>query len=181
MRRAHRGSLALAFALSTALAAVATHASVVSSGAGGFVVHEEVGFAGPPPAAWRHLVDVASWWDPKHTYSGISSNLSLTLRPGGCWCEKLANGGFARHLEVVLAVPDKTLRLVGGLGPLQGTGATGALTFTLRSASPGVTTVVAEYSVVGYSPQGLSSLAATVDAVLGEQMARFAGSRPARP
>src|SRR5579863_9213922 len=78
-----------------------------------------------------------------------------SLSPGGCWCEKLQNGGFVKHLEVVLAIPEKTLRLAGRLGPLQAIGATGALTFSLRSASPTSTKVAAEYSVVGYSADGL--------------------------
>jgi hypothetical protein len=181
MRRLHRGVLLASLTLATALIALPGRASVVSSGPGGFVVREEVQFAGSPAAAWKHLVDVGSWWNPQHTYSGNSSNLSITLSPGGCWCEKLANGGFARHLEVVMAIPDKTLRLVGGLGPLQGIGATGALTFTLRGTSAAATTVVAEYTVIGYSQQGLASLAADVDEVLAEQMTRFARGQEARP
>ena len=58
--------------------------------------------------------------------------------------------------------------------PLQGMGATGALTFILRSNTPGVTTVVAEYAVVGYSHEGLTELASAVDGVLGEAIARLA-------
>jgi hypothetical protein len=150
------------------------HGAVVGSSPNGFKLREEVEFAGPPASAWKHLIDIGSWWNPEHTYSGRSSNLALTLSPGGCWCEKLENGGFVRHLDVVLVIPEKTLRLTGGLGPLQGIGATGALTFTLRSASPGATTVIAEYSVAGYSPEGLASMAGAVDEVLGEQLRRFA-------
>ena len=160
--------------LATSFVANGVHGAVIGSNAGGFTVREEVEFAGSPASAWKRLIDVGSWWNPEHTYSGRSSNLTLTLRPGGCWCEKLENGGFARHLEVVLVIPGKTLRLTGGLGPLQGIGATGALTFTLRSASPTATTVTAEYSVVGYSREGLSSIAGAVDQVLGEQLQRFA-------
>ena len=160
--------------LIASLAAGPGHAAVVGSNADGFTVREEVEFQGPPASAWKRLIDIASWWDPQHTYSGHGSNLTLTLQPGGCWCEKLENGGFVRHLEVVLVIPEKTLRLSGGLGPLQGMGATGALTFTLRGASRGPTTVIAEYSVVGYSHDGLSSTAGAVDRVLGEQLQRFA-------
>ena len=156
-------------------AATSVHGAVVGSSAGGFTLREEVEFSGTPSSAWKHLIDVGSWWNPQHTYSGHSSNLTLTLQPGGCWCEKLDNGGFARHLEVVLVIPEQKLRLTGGLGPLQGMGATGALTFTLRSASSTTTTVIAEYTVVGYSPEGLASIAAGVDEVLGEQLQRFAG------
>lgn len=64
-------------------------------------------------------------------------------------------------------IPEKTLRLTGGLGPLQGMGATGALTFTLRSTSSAAATVITGYSVVGYSREGLSSIADAVDQVLG--------------
>ncbi len=74
-------------------------------------------------------------------------------------CENFENGGFARHLEVVLVIPEKTLRLTGGLGPCREWGATGALASTLRSTSSAATTVIAEYSVVGYSREGLASLA----------------------
>ncbi len=165
----------LALVLGLYAAGTAADGAVVSSGAGGFVVREQVDFAGNTASAWKRLTDVGSWWDPKHTYSGRSSNLSLTLKPGGCWCEKLDHGGFVRHLDVVLVIPGKTLRLIGGLGPLQGMGVTGALTFTLRSTSDKRTTVVAEYAVAGYSPAGLMSLAADVDEVLAEQMKRFAG------
>ena len=162
-------------ALGTAcLATGSVNGAVVGSNAAGFTVREEVTFSGPRATAWKRLIDVASWWNPAHTYSGHSSNLTLSLTPGGCWCEKLENGGFARHLEVVLVIPEKTLRLTGGLGPLQGIGATGALTFTLREASPTATTVIAEYSVVGYSREGLAAIAGAVDEVLGEQLTRYA-------
>jgi hypothetical protein len=156
------------------LVASPVQAAVMGSTADGFTVREEVQFAGSPSSAWKRLIEVGSWWDPQHTYSGRSSNLTLTLQPGGCWCETLENGGFVRHLDVVLVIPEKTLRLTGGLGPLQGMGATGALTFTLRSASPTATTVIAEYSVVGYSREGLTSIAGAVDQVLSEQLQRFA-------
>lgn len=161
-------------AVAACLASSQVHGAVVGSNAGGFTVREQVEFAGPPTSAWKRLIDIGSWWNPKHTYSGRSSNLTLSLSPGGCWCEKLEGGGFARHLEVVLVIPEKTLRLTGGLGPLQGMGATGALTFTLRKASATATTVIAEYSVVGYSAEGLAGIAGAVDEVLSEQLQRFA-------
>jgi hypothetical protein len=177
MRSSHRAAvLAVSCAIGLCSVSEAGHAAVLAAGAGGFTLREEVKFAGTPALAWQHLIDVGSWWDPAHTYSGRSSNLSIRLGPGlgGCWCEKLDNGGFVRHMEVVLVIPQKTLRLSGGLGPLQAMGANGALTFTLRSEAPGTTTVVAEYAVAGYSREGLTELAGAVDGVLGEAMARFA-------
>jgi hypothetical protein len=177
MRTSCRGVLlAASSAIGFAAVSSAGHAAVLDAGAGGFTVREEVRFAGPPARAWQHLIDVGSWWNPAHTYSGKSSNLAITLGPGpsGCWCEKLDRGGFVRHLEVVLVIPQKTLRLSGGLGPLQAMGVSGALTFTLRGETPGMTTVVAEYAVAGYSHAGLTELAGAVDQVLGEAMAHFA-------
>jgi hypothetical protein len=171
-----RSSLCGLAVAAAAFVADPAHGAVVGSNAGGFTVREEVTFAGPAASAWKRLINVGTWWNPRHTYSGNSSNLSLTLSPDGCFCEKLQNGGFARHMEVVLVIPGKTLRLTGGLGPLQGMGASGALTFTLREASPTTTTVIAEYSVVGYSHEGMAGVAVPVDEVLGEQMKRYASN-----
>jgi hypothetical protein len=167
-------SLRLLFVVSIVLSSAAVSATVVASGAGGFVVREQVDFPGEPVAAWQRLVRIGDWWDSEHTYSGNSANLSLSLRPGGCWCERLPNGGFVRHMEVVLVKPGSTLRVTGGLGPLQAMGATGALTFTLKGAAKGATTVIAEYAVTGYSAAGMAELADPVDKVLAEQLARFA-------
>ena len=152
-------------------------AVVVASGASGFVVREEVVFSGTSARAWRRLIQPQDWWGSEHTYSQNAGNLSLTLQSGGCFCERLAPHGFVRHMEVVLVQPGTTLRLFGGLGPLQGIGASGALTFRLSADLSGTTKVVAEYAVTGYSADGFAKLADAVDGVLGEQLRRFATSR----
>ena len=36
----------------------------------------------------RAFARVGEWWGKDHTYSGDSANLSLSLTPGGCWCER---------------------------------------------------------------------------------------------
>src|ERR1700689_1524155 len=112
--------LRLLFAVGIVLSCTTVSAAVVASGVGGFVLREEVVYPGERAAAWQRLVRIQDWWLSAHTYSGASANLSLSLRPGGCWCEKLPNGGFVRHMEVVLVKPGSTLRVTGGLGPLQG-------------------------------------------------------------
>ena len=152
----------------------AATAAVVASGPGGFVIREEVVFPGAPDAAWQRLIDPAQWWNPAHTYSGSAANLSLALEPGGCWCERLPGGGFVRHMEVVYAAPGAALRLSGGLGPLQGMGAGGALTFTLKADAPGTTRVIAQYAVSGFAADGYAEIATGVDLVLGEQLRRYA-------
>ena len=70
---------------------------------------------------------VGSWWNPEHTYSHDSRNLSIDARPGGCFCEKLDNGGGVEHMKVVLAWPGRMLRMTGALGPLQGSGLAGSM------------------------------------------------------
>ena len=149
-------------------------AVVLGSGQGGFVVREEVVYPGNAAAAWQRLVRPQDWWDPEHTYSHDSKNLSLVLKVGGCWCERLANGGAVRHLEVVYVSPRETLRLTGGLGPLQRMGANGTLSFMLKREPSGGTRVVAEYAVSGFAPAGFTDMAGAVDEVLGAQLARYA-------
>ena len=130
-------------------------------------------------AAWRHgvyntlVTSVGRWWDKEHTYSGDAKNLSINAVPGGCFCEALPPpGGGVQHAMVVLAIPGKTLRMVGGLGPLQESGLAGALTFEFADRGAG-TDVTMTYSVGGYRQGGLESLAPLVDSVLGAQLARL--------
>jgi hypothetical protein len=130
-------------------------------------------------AAWRHgvynalVTSVGRWWDDEHTYSGDAKNLSIDAVPGGCFCEVLPPpGGGVQHAMVVLAIPGKTLRMVGGLGPLQESGLAGALTFEFADRGTG-TDVTMTYSVGGYRQGGLESLAPLVDAVLRAQLARL--------
>ena len=95
------------------------------------------------------------------------------MREGGCFCESLPNGGSVRHLEVVYADPGNALRLIGGLGPLQATATTGAMTWQLAKVDGG-TKITLTYTVGGYVPQGLDSWAQAVDGVVGEQLERLA-------
>jgi len=148
-------------------------ADVLQAGPGGFAVQHRVMVSLRPDKAWLRLTRVQDWWDPQHTYSGASKNLSLRLSPGGCFCEKLAPGGFVKHLEVVMVRPQEQLRLEGALGPLQELGASGALTFDL-AAKDGATEVTLTYRVSGSFPTGVEKLSAVVDQVLGQQLKRYA-------
>ena len=63
-----------AFAL---LAASPAAAEVVSASSNGFEVRQAVNLVVPPPIAFSSFADIGAWWDPEHTYSGDSANLSL--------------------------------------------------------------------------------------------------------
>lgn len=181
MHRLHAPAATLCAALVLSVSGLPpARADVVASGANGFAVRHELRVARSAAAAYARLLRVQDWWGSEHTYSGSAANLTLQARPGGCWCERLAAGGFVRHMDVVYAAPGKGLRLVGGLGPLQTMGASGTLSFTLTAESADVTRVTLSYVVTGFAAGGFSEIAPAVDAVLGAAFARY-GTPPAPP
>jgi len=121
---------------------------------------------------WETLVKPSKWWNSSHTWSGKADNLSLDLKPGGGWDETLPDGGFVRHMSVIFCQPKKTLRLSGGLGPMQEYPINGVLTVTLAEES-GKTTVKVVYRTSGSFPGGLGKLAPVVDGVLREQFSNL--------
>src|SRR6267154_1266310 len=115
---------------------------------------------------------VGSWWNPEHTYSHDAKNLSIDPRPGGCFCEKLPNGGGVEHLRVVYVAPPEVLRLSGGLGPLQGSGVAGSMTWKLTGDGDH-TRVQLSYSVGGFIVGGFDKIAPAVESMLNEQLNRL--------
>lgn len=164
--------------LFAALVAVALNsgarAEVVDAQPNGFEVREAVHIAAPPEKVYSAFSQIGHWWDGAHSFSGDASHLSLDPIVGGCFCEALPGGGSTMHLRVIYAAPGKALRLEGGLGPLQGLGVTGHLTWAL-TAKDGGTDLVQTYEVGGYAKDGLAALAPPVDRVLGEQAIRLKG------
>jgi uncharacterized protein YndB with AHSA1/START domain len=164
-----KGLLGLAFA--AVLSAGGARAEVIDKSAAGFEINEIATIAASPAKVYAALLTPSAWWSSKHTFSGDAKNLSMDLAKG-CFCEKLPHG-YVRHMTVIATDEGKALRLSGGLGPMQFTGASGVLAFTLRE-SEGKTYVTAIYDVGGYARGGLAENFATpVDKVLGEQVARL--------
>ncbi len=158
--------------LGAVLAATPASAEVVDVGGNGFEVRETVTVSADPARAWSALIEVGKWWDPAHTYSGDSANLSIDPRPQGCWCEKLPGQAGVAHMTVVFADPGKMLRLFGGLGPMQAMAVAGVMTWTF-TPGPNGTAVETTYSAGGYNRGGFKDLAPGVDGVLAGQMARY--------
>ena len=152
------------------LATGAARAEVVDAQPNGFEVRHQVAIAAPASAVWATLVQPSKWWASAHTWSGSAANLSLGAASGGCFCERLPNGGSVLHMTTVFAAPGQKLVLSGALGPLQTSGATGALAFVLAERD-GQTMVTVTYDVGGYFKGGLDKIAAPVDGVLGQQVA----------
>jgi uncharacterized protein YndB with AHSA1/START domain len=150
----------------------AARGEIADSGPTGFTIKISASMHASPVDVYGRIVRVGEWWSSQHTYSGDARNLSLDAHAGGCFCEKLPDGGSVQHLEVVQARPGKLLRMYGGLGPLQGIAAAGPMTFDLKP-EPGGTRLEFSYSVSGYAPNGLVSWAAPVNDVLSMQIARL--------
>jgi hypothetical protein len=158
--------------LVAAMFAAPAGAEVKSATAFGFEVETRVVVSTGPAEAYAALTRPASWWNGAHSYSDDAANLTLDARAGGCFCEALPGGGGVEHMRVVYAEPGATLRLQGGLGPLQAEGAAGALTWALKKVDGG-TQITQTYVVGGYMRMGAEKLAPLVDKVLVEQLARL--------
>jgi len=147
-------------------------AEVKSATPNGFEVASTATISAPPDRVYAALGEVGRWWSPSHTFSRDAANLSLELRAGGCFCERLKDGGSVQHMQVVYAAPGEGLRLRGALGPLQTEGVDGTLSWSLKPAGGG-TNVAQSYVVGGYIRAGMEQWAPRVDRVLDEQLQRL--------
>ncbi len=164
-----RVALALLFSLTVAGPGVA---EVKRQNPQGFVVANTVVVNTTPAKAYAGLDQIGHWWKSEHTLSGDAANLSLDTRIGSCFCEKLKDGGAVGWMVVILSQPDRMLRLRGALGPLQGEGADGVMTWTFKPVEGGVQ-VGLTYAVGGFANANAEGFAAPVDGVLAEQLKRY--------
>lgn len=148
------------------------HAEVKQSAADSFLVTFSNPVTATPARTYAAIIQPQSWWSSEHTWSGKASNLSLKAEAGGCFCERWKDGSV-EHGRVVMALPDKVLRLDGALGPLQEFSLKGILNFWIKTGDDGATQLVVEYRVNGASSSELDKFAPNVDDVLGAQVARL--------
>jgi hypothetical protein len=113
----------------------------------------------------RFAGEVDAWWNSSHTYSAEAAHLSMSE---DCFCERWG-GNVVRHLEIVQYRPGVQLRLLGGLGPLQGLPLNGVMDVLFTAADSG-TRVSLTYRVLG---RGLAGFAGPVDGVIAEQIEGF--------
>jgi len=156
------------------VASIATPAAaeVVSAGPNGFEVRHSVNLVIPQPKAYAAFGDIQNWWSKDHTYSGDASRLSLQLKPGGCFCERLANGGGIEHLRVTYVQPGERVVLTGALGPLLYEATTGVMDVKVERIAGG-SRITMDYRAAGFAKGGAAGLAPIVDKVLGDQMKRL--------
>jgi hypothetical protein len=150
------------------LCATPAAAEVVSRTADSFTLRYAVGAEIAPEDIPGALKDLPKWWDSAHTYSGSAANLSLDLTPGGCWCEKLADGTDFDHGRTVSATPESFV-FNAPFGPLRGKATKAELTVTWPPANMGWTPT---WTMVVEGP-GIGAMAEGVDAVMGAGYARW--------
>jgi len=154
-------------------------AELTQTGEQGFTVNHSITTAAAPYVAWRTLTaHIDQWWNPAHSWSGEAARLYMDTKRGGCFCERLPDGGFAEHLRIVYLAPGKEIRFEGGLGPLQTMPVQGRMIWKIEPAESG-STIRFTYSVFGHPEGGLAGIAPAVDGVIGEQLQRL-GERLAR-
>lgn len=155
-------------------------AGVVNVSSNAFEVRETANLVVKPETAFTGFGNIAAWWDPEHSYSGKSENLSLDLRPGGCFCERLPGGGGIEHMRVVYVDPGKRVVLTGALGPLLYEAVTGVMDVQVKRVAGG-SQITVDYKAAGFANGGADKLAPAVDSVLAAQLQRMRKYVTAQP
>lgn len=154
-------------------------AEVKDAAADGFTLENSAIVRADAGTVWQALVgDIDRWWPKDHSWWGEASRLSIDAHAGGCFCER-AGERQAAHMHVAFVDPEKTLRLLGGLGPLQGMGLHGVMEWRLQPEGDG-TRITLFYRAGGYSPDDLGAFAPVVDRVQAQQLdglVRWIGQR----
>lgn len=154
------------------LASMPASAAVIQSGPNGFVVRHSVNLVVPPDQAYAAIGELPRWWDKDHTYSGDSANLSMSLRAGGCFCERLEKGGGIEHMRVTLVQPGERVVMTGALGPLLYEGVSGVMDLKVEKIAGGAK-VTMDYRAAGFASGNAATLAPLVDKVLAEQIRHY--------
>jgi uncharacterized protein YndB with AHSA1/START domain len=164
----------LLLAVAAAWFAPSAKAEIKDATPAGFTLENKRVVPVAPEAAFHALVqDVDRWWPKDHSWWGKNAKFRIEPKAGGCFCEE---GGerSALHMLVTFVDPPNTLRMTGGLGPLQGMGLHGALEFRFKALEGGSTEITMWYRAGGYAPDDLSKFAPVVDQVQGLQLGGLA-------
>jgi uncharacterized protein YndB with AHSA1/START domain len=136
----------------------------------GFILENKIQVSTDPTTTWQAFIEeVDNWWPKDHSWWLEEGTFSIEPYAGGCFCERASDGRSAEHMHIAFVDPGKALRMTGGLGPLQGMGMFGALTFTFTETDTG-TDVTMVYQVNGFNSDGFQQLAPIVDTVQGMQL-----------
>jgi hypothetical protein len=159
-------------------------AEVKTVDANGFVVSHSIEVADSNENIYKTMVHhVSEWWNGDHSWSADAGNLYINAKLGGCFCERLPDGGGVEHLRIIYIAPNRLIKFDGSLGPLQDLGLQGRMEWRIDSQGAGsgasgeeIKTVTFTYRVHGHLDGGFESIAPAVGGVIAEQLERL-GSR----
>jgi uncharacterized protein YndB with AHSA1/START domain len=154
------------------LAAPRVQADVRQSAADSFLIEHRYEVSASTATVWEDLLHPERWWPADHTWSGDRANLSLGGDAGSCFCERWPDGSV-EHGRVVMARPERLLRMAAPLGPLQSLSVDAVLTVELIPDGDGTRATVT-FRVSGDATHQLDKLAPVVDGVLGTQFGNLA-------
>jgi hypothetical protein len=155
-------------AAALSLFALPAAAEVVERSADSFTLRYAVDSGIAPEKIGPSLADLPRWWDSAHTYSGSAENLSLDLTPGGCWCERLADGTDFDHGRTVSVTADSFV-FNAPFGPMRGRTTKAELTVAWPATTRGRTPT---WTMVVEGP-GMGAMADAIDAVMGAGYRRW--------
>ncbi len=88
-----------------------TSAEVKSQTDQGFFLVHQIVLPVDDARAWAGLVEeVHRWWSSGHAWWGDSQALSISLGPGGCFCEQ-SQGRVAEHMRITQVDSKRLLRM----------------------------------------------------------------------
>jgi hypothetical protein len=149
-------------------------AEVIQSGENGFTVSHSIEIPAEPFVIYRTMTSsIDEWWSGDHSWSGDAANLYMKSEIGGCFCERLKNGGQVEHLRIIYLSPGAEIRFDGALGPLQKMALNGRMLWKIEATEAG-SRVSFTYHVSGFVKDGFDGLSQAVDGVIGEQLTRLA-------
>lgn len=140
------------------------NAEVIHQSPQGFTITIEKTVNVSAEKAYQQFLKVDQWWNSEHTWFGDAKNLYIEPKVNGCFCE-VDGDKQALHMTVSYINPNKEVRMIGGLGPLQMMGIHGGMSWQFIELSPNKTQIKHQYQVVGVIQGGLDKLAPIVDKV----------------
>lgn len=149
--------------------AFASQAEVITKSANGFAIKIEVVVEQPVEKTYQQFIKVGDWWNSDHTWFGDASKLSIEPQVNGCFCE-IDGDKQALHMTVSYVEPNKEVRMIGGLGPLQMLGVHGGMSWKFEALEDNKTKITHSYQITGYMDGGLDKLAPIVDGVQAIQV-----------
>ena len=156
------------------LLATSSQAEIIKQSPFGFVLENRADTRADTTRSWQALTqEVDRWWPAEHTWFGDSQNLTVQPRAGGCFCE-IDGDQQVEHMRIAQALPGQLLRMMGGLGPLQGMGLSGPLDWIFEKQENGGTRIRLRYHVSGYSAEPLGDFISVVDRVQAQQLKALA-------